>query len=518
MILPHLKGIRRDPAIKAEPHDGSAFYILNFGGYAQMERVLSGIEPAKVFEYFEDISRIPRQSGRCENISKYVEDFAVSHGLWHYRDELGNVLIRKESSKNADKPYVIIQGHMDMVCEKSFDYEAKHDFGKDPLKLCLLDDYIYAKGTTLGADDGIAVAYMLSILDDDSLDIPPIEALFTVDEEDGMKGAIGFDASVLKGKYLINLDHEVAGELLTCCAGGKRVKCSIPVEYEEVSGTAYDIIVCGLAGGHSGMEIDKGRGNANLLLGRILHTITKNMPFHLRYLGGGLNDTSICREAKAEIIIDAQYIDTLENTVEKYSRIICDEFEGIEDNMMIYAENKGEDKSMCVTAESKKRIGFILNTIPDGIIKMSRKNEGLVRTSLNSGIMKLSDSNFELITNMRSLAESEKDALSDKIEYLVENAGGVYTEEYEYPAWEYQAESRLRDIAFEAYQRINGRNPKLRGFHAGLECGVFFKKIEGVDIISFGPDISNIHTPKERLSISSAGAVYEYLLEILGSI
>lgn len=483
-----------------------------------MERVLSGLKPAKVFEYFEDISQIPRQSGRCDKISKYIEDFATDHGLWHYRDELGNVLIRKESEKHGDKPYVIIQGHMDMVCEKSFDYEAKHDFNKDPLKLCVLDDLIYAKGTTLGADDGIAIAYMLSILDDESVDIPPIEALFTVDEENGMRGAIGFDTSVLKGKYLINLDHEVAGELLTCCAGGKRVKCTIPVEFEEVSGIAYDIIVCGLVGGHSGMEIDKGRGNANLLLGRILHTITKNMPFHLRYLGGGLNDTSICREAKAEIIIDEQYIDTLENTVEKYSRIICDEFEGIEENMMIYAENKGEDKAMCVTAESKRRIGFILNTIPDGIIKMSRKNEGLVRTSLNNGIMKLASNEFILITNLRSLAESEKDALCDKIEYLALNAGGTYTEEYDYPAWEYQSDSRLRDLAFEAYQRMYGRNPNLRGFHAGLECGVFYKKIEGVDIISFGPDISNIHTPKERLSISSAASVYEYLLEILKSI
>ncbi|MBO4904820.1 MAG: beta-Ala-His dipeptidase [Lachnospiraceae bacterium] len=480
-----------------------------------MERVLSQLKPEKVFRYFEEISQIPRQSGKCDRISEYVVRFAKEHGLWHMQDELGNVLIRKETE---GRPYVILQGHMDMVCEKSYDYEAKHDFGKDPLKLCVLDDLIYAKGTSLGADDGIAVAYMLSILEDDTLDVPSIEALFTVDEEDGMKGAIGFDTSVLKGRYLINLDHEIAGELLTCSAGGKRVKCSVPVTYEEVSGIAYDIIVCGLAGGHSGMEIDKGRGNANLILGRMLHTITKNMPFSLRYIGGGLNDTSICREAKAEIIIDEKYIDTLETVVEKYSHIICDEFEGIEENMMIYAENKDADTCMCVTPDSKKRIGFMLNTIPDGIIKMSRNNEGLVRTSLNSGIMKLGDTEFVLITNMRSLAESEKDALADKIEYLVESAGGKYTEEYDYPAWEYQPESKLRDIAFEVYQNMYGKNPRLRGFHAGLECGVFFKKIEGVDIISFGPDIMNIHTPKERLSISSAASVYEYLLEILKSI
>lgn len=484
-----------------------------------MGNVLAGLEPERVFYYFEEISGIPRQSGKCAGISDYIVQFAQSHNLEYIQDEIGNVLVRKESNrKNDDRPVVILQGHMDMVCEKSFDYEAKHDFNKDGLKLCLLDDYIYAKGTTLGADDGIAVAYMLSILEDDSLDIPEIEALFTVDEEDGMKGALAFDTSLLKGKLLINLDHEVAGELLTCSAGGKRVKCSIPVNYKEVSGIGYSIIICGLCGGHSGMEIDKGRGNANLLLGRLLHTITKSMDYSVKYIGGGLNDSAIPREAKAEIIIDRNNTDLLEDIVEKYSKIICSEFEGIEENMMIYAENKGEDTAMCLEPESKKRIGFLLNTIPDGIIKMSRKNEGLVRTSLNSGIMQLSDKEFVLIVNMRSLAESEKEALADKIEYLIETIGGVYTEEYDYPAWEYCEDSKLRKRAFEVYQGMFVQNPRLRGFHAGLECGVFYKKIEGADIISFGPDITGIHTPKERLSISSAKKVYEYLIEVLKSL
>ena len=483
-----------------------------------MERVLKGFEPVKVFEYFEDISMIPRPSGRCGKIADYLTDFAKDHGFEYYRDDNDNVLIKKPSKDHPEKSTVILQAHTDMVCEKSYDYDAKHDFTKDPLKLCVLDDFIYAKGTTLGADDGIAVAYILSILDDDAPDLPPIEALFTSDEEDGMKGALAFDASKLSGKYLINLDHEVEGELLTCCAGGKRVKCSIPVKYEKVSGIGYNIVVCGLCGGHSGMEIDKGRGNANLLLGRLLHTVTKNMPFYLKYIGGGLTDTAIPREAKAEIIIDEQYIDTLETIIEKYSRIICEEFEGIEDNMMIYAENKGEDESMCLTSGSKRNIGFILNTVPDGIIKMSRKNEGLVRTSLNCGIMKLTENEFVLTVNMRSLAESEKEALADKIEYLTEMAGGRFSEEYDYPAWEFESDSALRDIAFEAYQRVFGKNPTLRGFHAGLECGVFFKKIKDVDIISFGPDILNIHTPKERLDSASAGRVYEYLLEVLESI
>ncbi len=497
--------------------NGSAF-LSHMERYA-MESVLTGLKPERVFYYFEQISSIPRQSGKCEKISSYIVDFAKDKRLECITDSFCNVIIKKQSKRDGDtRPTVILQGHMDMICEKSYDYEAKHDFSKDGLKLAVLDDYIHAKGTTLGADDGIAVAYMLAVLEDDSLDIPPIEAVFTVDEEDGMKGAVQLDTSSLSGRLLINLDHEVEGEILTCCAGGKRVKCTLPVEYEEVSGIGYDIIVCGLCGGHSGMEIDKGRGNANLLLGRILHTITKSMSYSVKYIGGGLTDTAIPREAKAEIIVAKEDIDTLESIVEKYSKIICSEFEGIEENMMIYAENKGEDKGLCLNASSKKRIGFLLNTVPDGIIKMSRKNDGLVRTSLNCGIMKLVETEFSLIINMRSLAESEKDALGDKIEYLIETIGGTYTEEYDYPAWEYEADSDLRDIAFDAFQRLYGHNPKLRGFHAGLECGVFFKKIEGIDIISFGPDINNIHTPKERLSISSTARVYDYLLEILKSI
>ena len=483
-----------------------------------MEKVLNGIKPENVFGYFEEISAIPRQPGKCEKISDYIVDFAIKHSLEYSRDDNNNVLIRKPSNRSGEQNVVILQGHMDMVCEKSYDYDSKHDFSKDPLKLSVLDDIIRAKGTTLGADDGIAVAYMLAVLSDDTLDIPNIEALFTTDEEDGMKGAIAYDASALKGRYLINLDHEVEGEILTCSAGGKRVKCSLPVEYINVTGMAYDIIICGLCGGHSGMEIDKGRGNALLLLGRILHTITKNMPFSLKYLGGGLTDTAIPREAKAEIIIDRQYSEMLESIIEKYSGIICDEFEGIEENMMIYAENKGEETAPCLDPESKRRIGFLLNTVPDGIIKMSRKNDGLVRTSLNCGIMKLTEDTFSLIINMRSLAESEKEALADKIEYLIETIGGRYIEEYDYPAWEFVSDSQLRKTAFDIYQRMFGKNPKLRGFHAGLECGVFFRKMEGVDIISIGPDIANIHTPKEHLSISSTQRVYDYLIEILKNI
>lgn len=480
-----------------------------------MEMILEGLKPYNVFKYFEEISSIPRETGNCKAISDYICDFAVSHNLIYFRDDFDNVVIYKDSTTNPDGETVILQGHMDMVCEKSFDYEAKHDFSKDGLKLSYLDDYIFSKGTTLGADDGIAIAYMLSILEDDLLKTPPIEALFTVDEENGMKGAINFDASVLKGKKLINLDHEVEGELLTCCAGGRRVKLRIPVNYTTHEGICYSIIVCGLNGGHSGVEIDKGRGNANLLLGRMLHTISKNINFELKYIGGGLTDSAIPREAKAEILIDSSAVDTLEDIVEKYSHIICNEFEGIEDNMMIYCENKGEEEAKVLQTNYKKQIGFLLNTIPDGIIKMSRKNEGLVRTSLNCGIMQLSEEHFTLIVNLRSLADSEKEALGDKIQYLIETIGGEYIIETDYPAWEYNENSPLRELAFDVFQNKYCRNPKMKGFHAGLECGVLFGKIKDLDILSLGPTIINIHTPKEKLSISSTERTYDYLVSLL---
>ena len=253
-----------------------------------MNELANEVEPKKVFDFFKEISAIPRETGNCRKISDYICDFAAANNLKYYRDENLNVVIYKSAQNSLSTEPVILQGHMDMVCEKSFDYEAKHDFSKDALKLAMLDDYIYAKGTTLGADDGIAVAMMLAILEDEKIMHPPIEALFTVDEEDGMKGALLFDASRLNGRRLINLDHEVEGEILTCCAGGRRVKCRFPVSYIKKSGIACSIIVCGLTGGHSGVEIDKGRGNANLILGRLLHEITKKMPFFIKYIGGVL--------------------------------------------------------------------------------------------------------------------------------------------------------------------------------------------------------------------------------------
>lgn len=482
----------------------------------KMKRILENLEPEKVFWYFEEISRIPRGSGNTEAISSYCEEFAQTHDLDYIRDGLGNIVIFKPGSPGyeASEP-LVLQGHLDMVCEKNFEYDSRHDFKKDGLNLAVMDDYIYAKGTTLGGDDGIAVAYLLTILSDPTIKHPSLEAVFTVDEEIGMLGATAFNTACLHGKRLINIDNEVEGELLTSNAGGRMVTCEVPVRYCEKQGVKYNLVICGLLGGHSGMEIDKYRGNANLLLGRLLHYIGTKISFDISYLKGGLQDNAIPREAKAEILVHEKDAGKLENYIHEFEATIRNEYRTIENNIMIYCENMDRAVLRVLTPKTKERIIFLLMTIPDGIEKMSPDTDHLVQTSSNAGIMRLSEAAFELIISIRSSVSSEKQALSDKLKYLTETIGGKYRIESNYPAWEYREKSKLRDLMFRTFQQYYGHNPSLTGIHAGLECGIFYEKMEGVDIVSFGPNIENIHTPREKLSISSVKRTWEYLLQVL---
>lgn len=479
-------------------------------------RVLENLEPKEVFEYFEDICQIPHGSGNTEAISEYCEKFAEAHSLDYIKDGHGNVVIYKTGSKGYENAEpVILQGHLDMVCEKNFEYDSRHDFKKDGLKLAVMDDYIYAKGTTLGGDDGIAVAYILAILASDTIKHPPIEAVLTVDEEIGMLGAAAMDTSCLHAKKLINIDNEVEGELLTSSAGGRMVTCEVPVRYCEKQGIKYNLVICGLQGGHSGVEIDKYRGNANLLLGRMLHYIGTKINFDLSYLKGGLQDNAIPREAKAEIIVHEKDAAKLEDYISEFEATIQNEYRTIENNITVYCENMDKDTLRVLTPKTKERIIFLLMTIPDSIQKMSPDMDNLVQTSSNAGIMRLSEKSFELIISIRSSVSSEKQALSDKIQYLTETIGGKYLIESDYPAWEFRENSPLRELMFRVYQEHFGNNPRLVGIHAGLECGIFYEKMKGIDIVSFGPDIENIHTPREKLSISSAERTWEYLLKVL---
>ncbi|MBO4902522.1 MAG: aminoacyl-histidine dipeptidase [Lachnospiraceae bacterium] len=478
-------------------------------------RVLSNLEPKNVFQYFEDICAIPHGSGNTDAISAYIVDFAKKNDLTYVTDRLGNVIIYKCGSKGYENaPAVVLQGHMDMVCEKNYELASKFNFKKDGLKLEVSDEYVYAKGTTLGGDDGIAVAYMLALLAGD-YEHPPIECVFTVDEEVGMDGALALDPSYLKGRILLNLDNEEQGEILTSCAGGSRVICRVPVRYCEMQGVRCNLVICGLAGGHSGTEIDKYHGNANLLMGRMLHFIGKQIHYDICALSGGLQDNAIPRESNAQILVNEQDVEKLEGIVAEYEKIIQNEYRATEHNITIYCETFETVQKAVLTPKTRERAVFLLMTIPDGIQKMSMDTEHLVQTSSNAGIMRLQDDYFELIVSVRSSITSEKIALRDKIQYLTETIGGKYTVESDYPAWEYKEDSPLRRLVFEVYQQQFGKNPHMTGIHAGLECGIFCEKIPDMDMVSFGPTIEAIHTPKEKLDIRSTQETWEFLLNIL---
>ncbi|MBR4168781.1 MAG: aminoacyl-histidine dipeptidase [Lachnospiraceae bacterium] len=478
-------------------------------------RILNNLQPEKVFYYFEEICSIPHGSGNMEAISSYVVNFAKSHELTYVTDQTGNVIIYKCASKGYEKaPAVILQGHMDMVCEKNYELASKFDFKKDGLKLEVSDEYVYAKGTTLGGDDGIAIAYMLALLDGDYTH-PAIECVFTVDEETGMYGAWALDTAYLKGRRLLNLDNELQGEILTSCAGGSRVICRVPVRYCEMQGVKCNLVICGLQGGHSGTEIDKYRGNANLLMGRMLHFVGKQISYEIVSLNGGLQDNAIPREAKAQILVDAQDVEKLEGIVAEYEKIIQNEYHSVEHNITIYCETFDSVRKSVLTPKTRERAIFLLMTIPDGIQKMSMNTEHLVQTSSNAGIMRLLDDYFELIVSVRSSITSEKIALRDKIQYLTETIGGKYIVESDYPAWEYKEDSALRTLVFDVYQQCFGRNPHMVGIHAGLECGIFYEKLPDLDIVSFGPTVENIHTPKEKLDIRSTQETWDFLLKVL---
>lgn len=479
-------------------------------------RVLDGIRPENVFRFFEDICYIPHGSGNTGAIAEYCMKFAVERGLECIKDDYNNVIIKKPASFGCDEAEpLLLQGHLDMVCEKNFDSDPKFDFSKDPLRLAVMDDYVYAKGTTLGGDDGIAIAYMLAILDDRSIKHPKLECLFTADEETGMTGMKALDTMELKARRMINLDTETEGEILVSSAGGRKVKCHLPIDHCKKTGLSYDIIICGLLGGHSGSEIDKYRGNANLLLGRLLHYLDGKISYDLYYLKGGLQVNAIPREAKVSILIDARDATRLEDLITDFELTIINEYRNIENNITIYSEAGSEITENVLTPEAKEKIIFLLMTIPDGITKMCPEAEGIVQTSSNAGIMRLRDDYFSLIVSIRSSISSEKEALSAKLKYLTETMGGEYIIESDYPAWEYRERSKLRDLVVETFKELFDKAPKVTSIHAGLECGIIFDKIKGIDIVSLGPDIEDIHTPKEKLSIPSTERTWKLLLRIM---
>lgn len=476
--------------------------------------VLENLKPERVFYYFEEICNIPHGSGNTKQISDYLVEFAKKKELRFIQDEMGNVVIFKEASKGYEEsPTVILQGHVDMVCEKTA--TSQHDFEKDGLKLCVEGDEIYAKDTTLGGDDGIAVAYELAVLEDETLAHPAIEAVFTVDEEIGLLGAEGFDTSVLKGKYLINLDSEAEGYLWSGCAGGLRSYSELPVKRVEGTGLSCKITVDGLLGGHSGSEINKNRSNAILLLARFLHECGSELDLFLYDMKGGQKNNAIPRQADAEILVSAEDAGRLEQMAKVFTSTIQKEYTGSDENIQVHVEVQEESTKQVLHPASQEKVLFFLIHYPNGIRKMCGFIEGLVETSCNVGIVRLMPSTFICETSVRSSVGSEKRALADQIRYLTEFLGGEYDEDGNYPAWEYKKDSVLRPLMTKVYKEMYQKEPVVEVIHAGLECGLFYEKIKGLDCVSIGPDMKDIHTSEERLSISSTKRVYEYLVEVL---
>ena len=453
--------------------------------------------------YFEEFSRIPRGSGNRDGICRYLLDFAKEHGLFSVSDEYGNVIIKKPATRGyEDRPTVILQGHSDMVCaiDEGFDIDMK----KEGLSLFRDGDLLGARGTSLGADNGIFMTYALSILADEKLEHPALEMLFTSDEEIGMLGANGLDGSLLEGRLMINLDTDREGEFTVGCAGGVRADISLPVSREDFSAKTYSLSVSGLIGGHSGGEIHKGRANAISVIAKLLSDIPD---LRLISLTGGTADNAIPRDAKAEFSTenkpDKESLDKLFSLLTK----------GEADATLTLTETSSFLTP--ITAKKTKDILSVITGIHTGVIAMSPYIEGLVESSENIGLVDISDDVFSLAVSVRSSKRGEKESIVSKLEDFAKKFDADLTTRGAYPEWEYKARSHLRDTMGEVYREMTGDEPKIYAIHAGLECGILSSKLEGLDCVSTGPNVSGIHSPRERASISSAERVYKYIIELL---
>ena len=453
--------------------------------------VLENCEPKRVFHYFEEICKIPHGSRNTKQISDFLVEFAKDHGFRYVQDELNNVVIYKPGTSGYENsPTVIIQGHMDMVCEKRPDVD--HDFTKDGLNISVKDGYITANGTTLGGDDGIAVAYGLALLD--STDIHTLLLKY---------------CSLLMRR----LDSEAEGSLWISCAGGLSGISHIPAQRVEGEGEKVQVKVCGLMGGHSGAEIDKNRANANKLMGRFLYGLKKKAEYALISLTGGQKDNAITRECIAEFLTDS--VAEVKAYAKELQEQLREEYTGSDENITFEITEKGTATAEVLHPTSQEKIVFYLQNVPFGIQKMSGTIKGLVETSSNIGILRLDRDELFASSSVRSSVDAACSALSDKIEYLTEFLGGDYEVQGAYPAWEYRKESPLRDKMVAVFEEMYGHKPEVVAIHAGLECGLFYKKMEGLDCVSLGPDMKDIHTSEEVLSIASTERVWNYLVQVL---
>ncbi|MGI6029382.1 MAG: aminoacyl-histidine dipeptidase [Candidatus Heteroscillospira sp.] len=472
--------------------------------------VLENLEPKRVFRFFEELCGIPHGSGNTGAAADWLVSFAQERGLEYHRDALNNVIIIMEASSGCEgKPAVILQGHTDMVCEKA--PGCTLDMGRDALELTMDGDSIYAKGTTLGGDDGIAVAMAMAVLDAPPASHPRIEAVFTSDEEVGLIGAVGLDVSPLRGRMMLNIDSEVEGVFTVSCAGGATVKCTVPVIRESFEGSTLKITVGGLHGGHSGIDIVRQGGNANMLMGRVLAAVGGKTDMRLVSVSGGMKDNVIPQECAA--VVSASDAEAVSAVCAQMEEIFRGEHRISDPGVFVTVS--GAEAALCMDADSTKRAVCLLVCSPNGVQAMSADIHGLVQTSLNLGILSCGDSALSASFSVRSSVESQKAMLIERLELLATQLGGGIDVAGDYPGWEYAPESPLRDLMVQVYTEQYGHEPKIETIHAGLECGIFSHKLPGLDCVSFGPNLTDIHTCREKMSISSVQRVWAMLTEVI---
>ena len=475
------------------------------------EKRLAGLQPGAVFEYFEELCAIPHGSHNTKAISDHIVAFAKEQGLRYIQDEANNVILFGEGTCGMeDHPPVILQGHMDMVCEKDADCTINMD--TDGLDIGHDGSYVFARGTTLGGDDGIAIAYAMALLADKSIPHPPLEVIVTVDEEVGMLGANVIDVSMLKGKRLINLDSEDEGIFTVSCAGGARATLSLKVDRRTVYGPCVRLMVDGLRGGHSGAEIHKNRANANKVMGEFMSRITKLMPLCLTSYAGGNKDNAIPQSCQATVVAMGIGIDRINAIAEELQAEIREKYDEPDANVQAFDVDALGGNSL--TTEDTARVIALLCAMPNGVQKYSADIPGLVQTSLNLGIAKLGEY-FSVTSSIRSSVNQEKEELLEQLRKLCQFYDGSYSQMGEYPAWEYNKDSALRETMVRVYTEMFGKKPEILAIHAGLECGLLGEKIPGLDCVSIGPQMHDIHTSRERLDIASTERVWKFLLEVL---
>lgn len=480
-----------------------------------MSGVLKDLQPSKVFEYFEAISQIPRESGHEKAISDYMVKFAKELGLEVHQDKAYNIYIKKPSTKGYENvPGVILQGHLDMVCEKNKDTE--HDFKTQGLDLYIEGDWIGARGTTLGADNGVAIAYQMAILADRTLKHPTIECLMTTDEERGMTGVAHLEPEHIQGKILVNLDTEVEGEFLVSCAGGAKVYLSLPYERVSISQETqfYKLTLNGLKGGHSGAEIHYERGNAHLLMGRVLDALRSEMSFDLVSFEGGTKDNVITRECEVVLAFSKDQEATFQTICEEFQIIFQSEY-SVQDPDINLTSEKVNQQDLAICEAAKNKLIDLLLVLPNGVMGYDKHIKGLVQTSLNLGIVKVEANKIRLGLAVRSSVASRKEELLNRLKAVARTFDVAFDVQGDYPAWPYQEHSRIRDIATSLYEAMYDKKPTVTAIHAGLECGFIAEKCPGLDMISIGPNLKHVHSPQEIASISSMARVYEYLVKLL---